>query len=1066
MKTARQLFKTMLFLLLLSGIAGCSKDSDNSKGGGVDPVPQDNTGVTVTNKATDAWGLSEIEDRSAIGTFINYAFKLEDLKVQAFKVCSDNWEGDLLSGVGPNSDPTRLFDIIRDLSQNYETYKSAATTVLAMTDEPVTRAPGMEGALQAGYDAYTYTNRKAEEINECLKKEKVYDNQKAMNELYDFLPASVKQNTKSAKEWFANFKNGKYNSYANAIRNTWYDAGISSSQKSEYAEKFYEDIDDLYQGKDPRVANMLEVAGIAVTAAASVEIMAIDQLTGGQLGKITDNIDKIDDITEIYKETTKLIDKIQTKTATSDDLKAFGAMLGSKYVQEHFNDLFPKGTSKTIQDIAGTVASMVMKKGVTKLQQKAAEGLGFNIMEVLDNIKSQGGILYSVLRDPQTGKTTIGVPSKDGNVRVILDTQPDGTAKLTVIKNNGYVNQVIDASGKVTTFNAMPDGSNAVLRFSKPSVTFYNWDGESKELKVYSNYEKLTPSTDTDWCSVSLDDYGNLTLVAKANKTGKKRSGTVTVTGSTYDYDTGKEYTSKATLRIEQWEEQQMLLSGSPDKFELKSNAQDKTLTITTNLPYFEVPYDEEYDWITPVRTGSGYTYTIHFDENGGLDKRKGTITIKGWFDQRLAPAMITSIPVTQESASLGEISVTPDSLKFKAEGGMDEITFYTAGYPYYGKDVADDAKDWLTVQFGAGYEDESDKLVGISVSKNTTSVARIGVVTFWVSDVENPTESQKKKVTFTVKQEGVQAASLTVTPTKLDYDGEGGTQTVTITTNQPKITYSMSDEDKSWITVSGTKSAIDFKVEPNPSTEPRTAKVEIRARNENNDIVAKETVTINQKGGTNTASVLDFVKYVRVKFTSTVQYDLHATNGESASNEQWHSRNFNYTIGTIGAETTTNVSCSGNTATVTMTSTAYDDISNKINVPGDFEVNKGISNLTLVIENINDIKNARIKSIEGKGEWSKSYVGDLNQKQEGELKASDIPIKETSSNKWSFIGEKKNGAVISKWVYKETYTPHYYNNPNLTKVKTYTWTGQDDYKIEVYLVDEVPVYSIYATRK
>ena len=322
--------------------------------------------------------------------------------------------------------------------------------------------------------------------------------------------------------------------------------------------------------------------------------------------------------------------------------------------------------------------------------------------------------------------------------------------------------------------------------------------------------------------------------------------------------------------------------------------------------------------------------------------------------------------------------------------------------------------------------------------------------------------ESQKKKVTFTVKQEGVQAASLTVTPTKLDYDGEGGTQTVTITTNQPKITYSMSDEDKSWITVSGTKSAIDFKVEPNPSTEPRTAKVEIRARNENNDIVAKETVTINQKGGTNTASVLDFVKYVRVKFTSTVQYDLHATNGESASNEQWHSRNFNYTIGSYHEKTTTNVSCSGNTATVTMTSTAYDDIHNKSHE----EVNKGSSNLTLVIENINDIKNARIKSIEGKGECSKSYAGDPNQKQEGEFMATDIPITKTSSNKWSFIGEKKSGAVISKWVYKETYYPHYYNNPNLTKVKTYTWTGQDDYKIEVYLVDEVPEYSIYATRK
>lgn len=868
MKTTK-LISAMLFLLLLSGIAGCSKDSDSSKGGGVDPVPQDNTGVTVTNKATDAWGLSEIEDRSAIGTFINYAFKLEDLKVQAFKVCSDNWEGDLLSGVGPNSDPTRLFDIIRDLSQNYETYKSAATTVLAMTDEPVTRAPGMEGALQAGYDAYTYTNRKAEEINECLKKEKVYDNQTAMNELYGYLPASVKQNTKSAKEWFANFKNGKYNSYANTIRNTWYDAGISSSQKSEYAEKFYEDMDDLYQGKDPRVANMLEVAGIAVTAAASVEIMAIDQLTGGKLGKITDNIDKIDDITEIYKETTKLIDKIQARTATSDDLKAFGAMLGSKYVQEHFNDLFPKGTSKTIQDIAGTVASMVMKKGVTKLQQKAAEGLGFNLMEVLDNIKSQGGILYSVLRDPQTGKTTIGVPSEDGNVRVILDTRPDGTAKLTVIKNNGYVNQVIDASGKVTTFNAMPDGSNAVLRFSKPSVTFYNWDGESKELKVYSNYEKLTPSTDTDWCSVSLDDFGNMTLVAKANKTGKKRSGTVTVTGSTYDYDTGKEYTSKATLRIEQWEEQEKLLSGSPDKFELKSNAQDKTLTITTNLPYFEVPYDEEYDWINPVRTGSGNTYTIHFDENGGLDKRKGTITIKGWFDQRLAPAMITSIPVTQESASLGEISVTPDSLIFKAEGGLEDITFYTAGYPYYGRDVADDAKGWLTVQFGAGYEYESDKLVVIGVSKNTTSVARIGIVTFWVSDVENPTESQKKKVTFTVKQEAAAVPTIKVDPDHLDFEASGGTQTLTVTTNQP---YWGGSKKGSWFTVTTNGNKITVTADPNPISDPREGSMTLYARNENKENVSEPVVIpIKQKGATSVAAIYKWVKFVNVEFKGTV---------------------------------------------------------------------------------------------------------------------------------------------------------------------------------------------------
>lgn len=320
-------------------------------------------------------------------------------------------------------------------------------------------------------------------------------------------------------------------------------------------------------------------------------------------------------------------------------------------------------------------------------------------------------------------------------------------------------------------------------------------------------------------------------------------------------------------------------------------------------------------------------------------------------------------------------------------------------------------------------------------------------------------------KIEVTVKEE----TGLRIEPDKLEFDADGGSKYLDIYTKMPSFKHEKDKDWPSWLKVESYKDfTMKVTAEPNTSSTERKYTITVYALDaKGNKVGLPEEVEVTQKGkgGTNIASVLDFVKYVRVKFTSTVQYDLHATNGESASNEQWHSRNFNYTIGTIGAETTTNVSCSGNTATVTMTSTAYDDISNKTNVPGDWEVNKGISNLTLVIENINDIKNARIKSIEGKGEWSKSYVGDLNQKQEGELKASDIPIKETSSNKWSFIGEKKNGAVISKWVYKETYTPHYYNTPNLTKVKTYTWTGQDDYKIEVYLVDEVPVYSIYATR-
>ena len=145
MKTTRQLFKTMLFLLLLSGIAGCSKDSDNSTGGGIDPVPQDNTGVTVTNNATDTWGLIDDVETEPVKDYIRMVIDVQNLKLQCMKVFSNGWNGDLFCGIGDKSDPTKLFQTLRGVAEKYDDYMAGCVFVEYYLDDTNITRSGTRG---------------------------------------------------------------------------------------------------------------------------------------------------------------------------------------------------------------------------------------------------------------------------------------------------------------------------------------------------------------------------------------------------------------------------------------------------------------------------------------------------------------------------------------------------------------------------------------------------------------------------------------------------------------------------------------------------------------------------------------------------------------------------------------------------------------------------------------------------------------------------------------------------------------------------------------------------------
>ncbi len=82
----------------------------------------------------------------------------------------------------------------------------------------------------------------------------------------------------------------------------------------------------------------------------------------------------------------------------------------------------------------------------------------------------------------------------------------------------------------------------------------------------------------------------------------------------------------------------------------------------------------------------------------------------------------------------------------------------------------------------------------------------------------------------------------------KLTFEAAGGTQQITVTTNQPKLTGSFSD--KSWLSATiSSDNVIKITAKENTTYEERNAILVVRARDANDKVVAEKTINIKQKG-------------------------------------------------------------------------------------------------------------------------------------------------------------------------------------------------------------------------
>ena len=164
-----------------------------------------------------------------------------------------------------------------------------------------------------------------------------------------------------------------------------------------------------------------------------------------------------------------------------------------------------------------------------------------------------------------------------------------------------------------------------------------------------------------------------------------------------------------------------------------------------------------------------------------------------------------TTLTVTQEKKEYS-ISIEPKELKFGAEGGEQEITV-TSSDEWEVKGES----DWCEISLTSG--NNGDKVTFFADPYENTAEERTTIFTFYCGD---------KDVDLIVTQEAKEY-SISIEPTEIEFEAEGGEQTITITSSD-KWEFS---SDKYWISASednGENGAIiDILVGENEETEPRT---------------------------------------------------------------------------------------------------------------------------------------------------------------------------------------------------------------------------------------------------
>ena len=246
--------------------------------------------------------------------------------------------------------------------------------------------------------------------------------------------------------------------------------------------------------------------------------------------------------------------------------------------------------------------------------------------------------------------------------------------------------------------------------------------------------------------------------------------------------------------------------------------------SVLTNLDYtYIVSDDAQWLSVSHVTTNTGARFTLIASTNESFSQRSATITFEG-------ESFETQVVTINQAADVPYLTISKDSFTFDCDGDYDSFTV-SANLPYT---YTVSEGDWLTLTesgtAGGG------KIYSLEATVNDTFETRTATITFSTDLVEPKT--------LTVTQNG-QTPFLTVSPGSFSFDWNGGSGTITVTSN---VVYTVTVEGSGWLMVSDTpevgRATFSVTASSNNSYETRSASIIVAG-----DGVRSQTLMVVQNG-------------------------------------------------------------------------------------------------------------------------------------------------------------------------------------------------------------------------
>ena len=528
---------TLFALLGIMLLTGCSKSDDNSSGGSESDWAGWGTG-SYSSLRKDV-NMSDME------TLVEYAAKVENLKLQTIKLFSKNWEGELFCGDMTDADPDKVLTLLTELLDNQQRYEQAFSQLEA---SGVLTSVTTRGPLTKAVDFVNYLSGVAESDEQLIKEAlllsfqdgnkttKIMGNKQYMDDLFNSLDPEYRKGCSTSQEWFTKFNNGEFTTIAPRIKNCWC-TDAQGDETKRGPEHFLNNITTLVPDH-PIWGTAARVAKVAAQKGMDVTLSTLDKLTGGDFSKAQDAI-------AVLEEVDRMRQKLKDGTLNAHDLDKIETIIGKNLLDQVLKEFIPSDTKDLSDDVLrkmkDELADYVYEKQIEKDEENAAKETEKSIIQIFKDVLESGAAVSCA----SDGSLTVGLPNKDGDIALLTDAGKEQT--ITTVTNDGQRStQKVTPKAGNNEVKANPDPYDFEVELDPSSLKFDSRIG-TEVVVVRTNYNYFTAKSNNDWITIKVNGQ-NILVEVTENTTNQIRKGSVTVALS----QDKKTFTKTATIDVTQ----------------------------------------------------------------------------------------------------------------------------------------------------------------------------------------------------------------------------------------------------------------------------------------------------------------------------------------------------------------------------------------------------------------------------------------------------------------------------------------------------------------------------------